>query len=91
MSAALIESVRDGTWRDLMDLPASHRVALEFAEAMTATPPAVDDALFARLQEHFDARGIVELTALCAWENYRARFNCALGVEAHGFHPPPER
>jgi hypothetical protein len=27
----------------------------------------------------------VELTATLAWENYRTRFNHALGVEAEGF------
>ena len=28
---------------------------------------------------------IVELTSAIAWENYRARFDHALGVEAEGF------
>jgi hypothetical protein len=28
---------------------------------------------------------MVEFTAATAWENYRARFNHALGIEAEGF------
>lgn len=50
------------------------------------TPPEVDDALFARLQAHYSAPEIVELTSIVAWENYRARFNAILGVEGHGFY-----
>ena len=29
--------------------------------------------------------GVVELTATIAWENYRARFDHAFGIEAEGF------
>ena len=39
-----------------------------------------------RLSEHFAPDVIVEMAAICAWENYRARFNAALGVEGHGFY-----
>ena len=35
-----------------------------------------------------DGGGIVEMAAICAWENYRARVNVALGVEGHGFYQP---
>ncbi len=39
---------------------------------------------------------LVELTAAIAWENYRARFDHAFGIEAQGFSagaycPLPER
>jgi len=37
------------------------------------------------LGEHFNEKQLVELTSAIAWENYRARFNHALGVEAEGF------
>jgi alkylhydroperoxidase family enzyme len=40
------------------------------------------------LQEHFSPAEIVEMAAICAWENYRARLNCALGVTGHGFYTP---
>ena len=63
---------------------------------MTTTPVSVDDELVSELGKHFDERQLVELTAAIAWENWRARFNHALGIEAQGFNeaafcPIPER
>jgi len=52
---------------------------------MTHTPMEVPDALFQRLRETFDEAQLVELTATIAWENYRARFDHAFGIEAEGF------
>ncbi len=52
---------------------------------MTQTPVEVSDELFAALRQHFNEAQMVELTAAIAWENYRARFNHAFGVEAQGF------
>ena len=60
-------------------------LVLDYAVAMTTTPVEVPDALFAALSEHFDDAQLVELTAAIAWENYRARFDHALGIEAQGF------
>ena len=51
---------------------------------MTRTPVEVADALFAKLREKFTDAQLVELTATLAWENYRARFDHALGVESEG-------
>lgn len=59
--------------------------ALELATAMTATPPTVDDALWARLAEHYSDTQLVELTAMIGWENSRARINAAFDIESHGF------
>ena len=59
--------------------------ALRYADAMTATPAEVPDAVFARLRDCFDEAQIVELTSALAWENYRARFDHALKMEAEGF------
>ncbi len=61
------------------------KLALEYADAMTQTPVEVPDALFAKLRERFTDTQLVELTATVAWENYRARFDHAFGVEAEGF------
>ena len=61
------------------------RAALEYAEAMTVTGRRVDDALFARVRKHFSEAQIVELTAAVALENFRSKFNTALGIEAQGF------
>ena len=59
---------------------AAERVALEYADAMTDTASDVDDALFARVREHYDEEQIAELTMLIAWENASSRFNRALRV-----------
>jgi len=58
---------------------------LEYADAMTQTPVEVAGVLFAKLGEKFSDAQLVELTATLAWENYRARFDHAFGVEAEGF------
>ena len=63
----------------------AEKLVLEYADAMTQTPVRVADALFARLRDKFTDAQLVELTATLAWENYRARFDHALGVEAEGF------
>jgi len=52
---------------------------------MTRTPVEVPEELFTRLRREFAEAQLVELTAAIAWENYRARFDHALGVEAQGF------
>jgi uncharacterized peroxidase-related enzyme len=72
------------------------RAALEYAEAVTLTPGAVDEGLFARLEALFGADGVIELTGLAAFQNMSSKFNAALGVPAQGFcridafpRPPP--
>jgi AhpD family alkylhydroperoxidase len=99
--------VKGVTERQLRDLPAdawrdSHayspleRVAIEYAVAMSATPVEVSDDLFTRLREHLDEAQLVELTTAIALENYRARWNHALGIAPQGFSegawcPAPDR
>ncbi len=61
------------------------KLVLEYADRMTQTPVEVSDALFAKLRQKFSDAQMVELTATLAWENYRARFDHAFGVEAEGF------
>jgi len=58
---------------------------LAYADVMTRTPVEVSDALFARLREKFSEAELVELTSAIAWENYRARFDHAFGIEAENF------
>ena len=86
MSDATIAAVRNGGWRGCVDLGERDGAALELAERMTATPPLVDDAFFGRLSALFEPGEIVEMAAICAFENYRARLNVALGEEGHGFY-----
>jgi alkylhydroperoxidase family enzyme len=61
------------------------RVALRYAEAMTITGEKVAEDLFGRVRGHFSEAEIVELTAAVALENFRSKFNVALGIEAQGF------
>jgi alkylhydroperoxidase family enzyme len=62
------------------------KLVLRYAAAMTDTPVEVPDELFEALRRHFDERQLVELTSAIAWENYRARFDHAFGIEAEGFY-----
>ena len=78
-------------WRQSKLFSESERVALEYAERMTITGQKVDDVLFARLKGHFTEPQIVELTAAIALDNFRSKFNPALGVEAQGFCLIPKR
>ncbi len=71
-------------------------LVLRYAMEMTKTPVDVPDALFEELKGCFSAKQLVELTSCIAWENYRARFDHAFGIEAEGFSdgafcPLPER
>ena len=61
------------------------KLVLRYAVAMTNTPVEVPDELFAALRKHLSPQQMVELTSAIAWENYRARFDHAFGVEAEGF------
>jgi alkylhydroperoxidase family enzyme len=58
---------------------------LEYAEAMTATPPEVTDAMVAGLREDLDDAQLVELTEIISVENLRSRTNSALGLTSQGF------
>jgi alkylhydroperoxidase family enzyme len=78
-------------WRDSELFTEPERVALEYAERMTRTGERVDDVLSKRLQRHYSEAQIVELTAAIAFENFRSKFNPALGVEAQGFCLVPQR
>ena len=78
---------------DLSDL---EKLVVRYAVAMTVTPVEVSDDLFTELKRHFNERQLVELTSALAWENYRARFDHAFGIEAEGFSkgafcPLPDR
>lgn len=72
-------------WRDSKLFSAMERMALEYAERITTTGQKIDDAFFAELKRHFTEPQLVELTAAIAMENFRSKFNPALGIEAQGF------
>ena len=52
---------------------------------MTITGQKVTDGLFAEARRHFSEAQVVELTAAAALENFRSKFNVALGIESQGF------
>ena len=80
---------------------AEERAVLRLADAMTETPVEVPEEVFSSVRAIYDDAELVELVSAIAWENYRARFDHAFGVEAEGFSagaycplpggpPPPE-
>ena len=66
-------------------------LVLRYTVAITSTPVEVPEELFVRLGNKFDHRQLVELTSSIAWENYRARFDHAFGIEAEGFSDDASR
>ena len=72
-------------WRESDVFTPLERDVLEYAEAMTQTPPTVTDELSARLLTALGAPAMVELTAYVALANLWTRTNTALGIEAQGF------
>ena len=70
---------KSGVYTDL------ERKVMAYAEAATATPPAVTDEMVADLRRHLDDAALVELTMMIAVENQRSRFNSALGLTSQGF------
>ena len=79
------------SWHDSTLFSEAERLALEYAERITYTDRKVDDALVEDLKKHYSDAQIVELTAAIAMENFRSKFNPALGIEAQGFCMVPKR
>jgi alkylhydroperoxidase family enzyme len=57
---------------------------MEYAEAMSQTPPAVTDELSAALLDELGAAALIELTARVAFMNMSARMNISLGIRSEG-------
>ena len=72
-------------WRESDVFTPLERDVMEYAEAMSQTPPTVTDALSARLLKRLGAPALVELTAWVALANMNARTNVAFGIESQGF------
>ena len=72
-------------WRDSDLYSDLERQVMTYAEAVTATPPAVTDEMVAALRRQLDDAALVELTMMVAVENVRSRFNNALGLTSQGF------
>jgi alkylhydroperoxidase family enzyme len=72
-------------WRESDVFTPLERDVMEYAEAMSITPPTVTDELSARLLAALGAPALVELTAFIALANQYTRTNTAFGIESEGF------
>jgi alkylhydroperoxidase family enzyme len=72
-------------WRESDVFTPLERDVMEFAEAMTHTPPTVTDDLYASLLDRLGPAAMIELTAYIAYANLAARANVANGVSSQGF------
>jgi AhpD family alkylhydroperoxidase len=72
-------------WRESDVFAPLERDVMEYAEAMSQTPPTVSDELSARLLDRLGAAALVELTAIIALANLYTRTNIAFGIESQGF------
>ena len=94
MSVEKLEQV--STWRESTVYTPLERKVLEYAEAMTATPPTVTDEMVEGLRTELDDAQLIELTEMISVENLRSRTNSALGLTSQGFKdqcdlPPREQ
>ncbi|QIG45514.1 carboxymuconolactone decarboxylase family protein [Nocardioides anomalus] len=72
-------------WRESSVFTPLERDVMEYAEAMTLTPPTVTDAMVASLVDRLGSPAVVELTQMVALENMRSRFNSAAGLQSQGY------
>jgi alkylhydroperoxidase family enzyme len=72
-------------WRESDLFTPLERDVMEYAEAMTHTPPTVTDDLSARLLKQLGPGGLIELTAFIAAANLASRTNVALGITSKEF------
>jgi alkylhydroperoxidase family enzyme len=72
-------------WRESDVFTPLERDVLEYAEAMSLTPPTVTDEMVAGLVHRLGAEAVVELTQMVALENMRSRFNSAVGLQSQGY------
>ena len=72
-------------WRGSTVYTPLERKVLEYAEAMTVTPPTVTDEMVEGLRADLDDAQLVELTEIISVENLRSRTNSALGLTRQGF------
>jgi AhpD family alkylhydroperoxidase len=72
-------------WRESAVFTPLERRVMEYAEAMSQTPPAVTDELSAALLADLGAPALLELTARIGAMNMNARANIALGIRSAEF------
>jgi alkylhydroperoxidase family enzyme len=72
-------------WRESDVFTPLERDVMEYAEAMTQTPPTVTDELSARLLKALGPAALVELTTFIGLANFMTRSNTAFGIESQEF------
>lgn len=72
-------------WREASVFSPLERNVMEYAEAMSQTPPAVTDELSAALLDELGPAALIELTAKVAFMNMSSRMNVALGIHSEGY------
>ena len=72
-------------WRASDVFTTLERDVMEYAEAMTQTPPTVTDDLSATLLNALGPAALVELTMFIGLANFMARSNVAMGVDSQEF------
>jgi alkylhydroperoxidase family enzyme len=72
-------------WRESELFTPLERDVLEYAEAMTNTPPTVTDELSASLLERLGPAALVELTVFIGFANMATRVNTAHGITSQGY------
>jgi AhpD family alkylhydroperoxidase len=72
-------------WRESPAFTPLERRVMEYAEAMSQTPPAVTDEMSAALLGDLGAPALLELTARIGAMNLNARSNVALGIRSQEF------
>jgi AhpD family alkylhydroperoxidase len=72
-------------WRESTAFTPLERQVMEYAEAMSQTPPAVTDEMSAALLDELGAPALVELTGRIGMMNMTARGNVALGIRSQEF------
>ena len=63
----------------------AEKAALTLAQVQSGDTPIISDGLFARLRRAFTEAQLVELAAVIAHENFRARFNRVFDLGPDGF------
>lgn len=72
-------------WRESEAFTPLEREVMEYAEAMTNTPPTVTDELSASLLDRLGPAALVELTVYIGFANLAARCNTAHGITSQGY------
>jgi len=72
-------------WRESDVFTPLERDVMEYAEAMTVTPPTVTDELSDRILKAIGPAAMVELSSYIALANFMTRGNVAMGIESQEF------